>query len=206
MTPDFDFQDLIEDLFRLTGKKMSANDPLAIAAFFYSRQLHQASEAAASRIEGAAEGTHAAAGDATDAAKEAAAAAAEVAAVCRRLEAERAAFVLELKEERARSEKEAASRAKALADGIEARLKKAVRDASRAQSTQEGPPQGWRGVLAGIAFGVVATAGAVGVACNFSFSWTGDAALGRVLKAVYPTLSASSREEFSRQYEKLHPR
>lgn len=95
---------------------------------------------------------------------------------------------------------------KVLADTIELRVKKAVRDASRTQSTHEGPPQGWRGVLAGVAFGAVATAGAVGVACNFSFSWTKDAALGRVFQAVYPTLTDRSKKEWSRQVEKLHPR
>ena len=202
MTPGFDFQELIEDLFRLTGKKMSANDPLAIAAFFYSRQLRQASEEAARRIENAAEGTRAAAGNATDAAKEAAVAATEVAVVCSRLEAERAALVLEFKEERARSEREAASRMKVLADGIEARVKKAVRDADRVQPTQEGPPQGWRGVYAGVGLGIFISFGMMLVACNFSLTWFSDARLGAEWRQVVPTLPPARRNRLIEHFEK----
>lgn len=90
-----------------------------------------------------------------------------------------------------------------LVDAIEVRLKHAVRDASKVQSNQAGPPRGWRGVVAGIAFGVIATFGGIGVACNGSLSWISDAAIGHTVMLVYPTLNPGVKDELLEKVAKL---
>jgi hypothetical protein len=202
VTANFNPRDLIDDMFRLTGQKLSPNDPLVIAAFFQWDVMRQASEAAASRIESASGVAHSAAQAASYAAEEAAGAASTFMAVCHKLEAEHTALILEHGQERTRREKEFATRTKVLADAFELRVKKAVRDACHAQSTGDGPPQGWRGVLAGIVFGAVAALGAVSVACNFSYSWVSDARFGAEWRRVIPTIPPALRDKLVEHFEK----
>lgn len=84
---------------------------------------------------------------------------------------------------------------KVLPDTIESRVKKAVREASRIDSSGDGPPTGWRGVLAGIAFGILLTGGVVGIACNFNRSLFSDARLGAEWRWVLPTLPPDLRDK-----------
>lgn len=97
---------------------------------------------------------------------------------------------------------QAAAERKALADTIEARMKKAIKDAVRAQSTHEGPPQGWRGVFAGVAFGLLLAGGFIVIASNFSFAWIQDARIGAEFKRVLPKLDPSLRDELMEYFEK----
>ena len=82
-----------------------------------------------------------------------------------------------------------------LADAFEVRLQKALRQVISAQSSREGPPQGWRGVLAGVALGMFTMAGIVSVACQGSFAWVEDAKVGRMFSDIYPKLSPAAQAE-----------
>lgn len=84
---------------------------------------------------------------------------------------------------------------KFLADAFEVRLQKALRQVISAQSSREGPPQGWRGVLAGVALGMFTMAGIVSVACQGSFAWVEDAKVGRMFSDIYPKLSPAAQAE-----------
>jgi hypothetical protein len=97
---------------------------------------------------------------------------------------------------------QATAERKALADTIEARMKKVIKDAARVQYKQEGPPPGWRGVLAGAVLGMFLTGGVVAVACNFSFAWIEDARIGAEFKRVLPKLDPSLRDKLMEYLEK----
>lgn len=97
---------------------------------------------------------------------------------------------------------QSAAERKALADTIEARMKKVIKDAARVQSQQEGPPPGWRGVFAGVVLGMFLTGGVVAVACNFSFAWIQDARIGAEFKRVLPKLDSSLRDKLMEYFEK----
>jgi hypothetical protein len=118
-------------------------------------------------------------------------AAASAEAIARHAEADRKAFA-----------HASAAAQKGLADAIDARVKKAVREAGRSQSTQEGPPQGWRGVLCGVALGIFMTVGALSVCFNFSRTWFSDARLGAQLKRVLPSFDPAVRDKFIEQFDK----
>jgi len=98
--------------------------------------------------------------------------------------------------------RKAAASNKALADAIEARVKKAVLEAGRFQSNQDGPPTRWRGVLAGVALGIYIAGGVVSVACGFSFSWIADAHLGMDVKRAMATLEPGVRDKLIEHLEK----
>lgn len=91
---------------------------------------------------------------------------------------------------------------KALADAFEARLHKVVRQVTKAQPSQEGPPQGWKGVLAGVALGIFITGGAMLVACNFRLSWFSDARFGAEWAVVLPSLPPDLRDKMIEHYQK----
>lgn len=93
---------------------------------------------------------------------------------------------------------------KVLADTIESRVKKAVREANRIESSGEGPPTGWRAVFAGIAFGILLTGGVISVACGFKYSWISDARFGAEWKRVLPDLPPELRDKLIEHFEKRH--
>lgn len=91
---------------------------------------------------------------------------------------------------------------KALADAFEARLQKALRQAAKSQSRDQGPPQGWRGVLAGVVLGIFIALGTMVVACDFSLTWFSDAKFGAEWKHTLPSLDPALRDKMIEHYQK----
>lgn len=86
---------------------------------------------------------------------------------------------------------------------IEAHVARCVKQASKVQaSAPASPPQGWRGVTAGLVVGFVFTLGVVSVACGFSFSWVDDARLGAEFRRVVPTLDPNFRDQLIEYIDK----
>lgn len=160
-------------VFAATGKKVDEDDPIVVAALFQAYSVREAGRESAAQITEAGKAL-------VDAVNDARKTAAEAGAIARQAAAER----------------------KASADMLEARVRKALKDAGRSQSPHEGPPQGWRGVLAGAALGVFVSGGALAVACNFSFSWVQDARIGAEFKRVLPKLDPSLRDKLMEYLEK----
>lgn len=98
--------------------------------------------------------------------------------------------------------RQAAASNRALADAFEVRLQKALRQAAKIQTTDQGPPQGWRGVLAGVALGIFIAGGAMSVACNFRLSWFSDARFGAEWATVLPSLPPDLRDKIIEHYHK----
>lgn len=98
--------------------------------------------------------------------------------------------------------RQAAADRQALADAIGAQVKKAVRDAGGVQSTQEGIRPDWRRLLAAMAFGAFFTAGAMAVACNFSFSWIADARLGSQMRRAFPHFDPVVQDKIIHYFDK----
>lgn len=165
----------VNEVFVATGVQVDESDPIIVAALFQAYMTREAGQVAAAQMLAASEAVQAMA-------NEAKAAAANAAATMRLVAAER----------------------KALGDAVEVRVKKAIREASHVQSSQEGPPTGWRGVLAGIAFGIILTGGLVGIACNFNRSLFSDARLGAEWRQAYPTLPPNLRDKLIEHFEKQY--
>jgi hypothetical protein len=98
--------------------------------------------------------------------------------------------------------RQAAASNKALADAFEARLQKALRQAAKSQSRDQGPPQSWRGVLAGVALGIFIALGTMLVACDFSLTWFSDARFGAEWKHTLPSLDPALRDKMIEHYQK----
>jgi len=160
-------------VFAATGKKVDEDDPIVVAALFQAYSVREAGRESAAQITKAGQAL-------VDAVNDARKAAAEAGAMARQAAAER----------------------KACADALETRVRKALKDAERLQSTHEGPPQGWRGVFAGVAFGLLLAGGVMTVACNFSFAWIQDARIGAEFKRVLPKLDPSLRDKLMDYFEK----
>jgi len=160
-------------VFAATGKKVDEDDPIIVAALFQAYSVREAGRESAAQITEAGKAL-------VDAVSDAREAAAEAGAIARQAAAER----------------------KATADALEARVRKALKDAGRVQSTHEAPPEGWRGVFAGVAFGLLLAGGLIVIACNFSFAWIQDARIGAEFKRVLPKLEPSLRDELMEYFEK----
>jgi len=172
------------EVFEATGKKCAEDDPIIIAALFQAHSVRAASREAVEQITRATEVVLAAADDARKAVVRAE-------AVARHAADDRKAFA-----------QTAGAAQKALADAIDARVKKAVREAGRFQSTQAGPPGGWRGVVGGVALGIFITIGTMLVACDFSLTWFSDARFGAEWKRVLPSLDPALRDKMIEHYQK----
>lgn len=166
---------VVTAVFAATGKKVDEDDPIIVAALFQAFTIREATRDAVDEIASAGQAVQVAADNARKAAV-------EVGAIARR----------------------AAADEKGRADALAVLVKKAVREARHMHSDQAGPPTGWRGVLAGAAFGFLLAGGAVSVACNFSFSWISDARLGKEFRRVIPSLEPSLRDKLMDHLEKRH--
>jgi hypothetical protein len=91
---------------------------------------------------------------------------------------------------------------RALADAFESRLHKVIRQVANAQTSQNSPPTGWRGVFAGVALGIFVTLGAMLVACDFSLTWFSDARFGAEWKHTLPSLDPALRDKMIEHYQK----
>jgi hypothetical protein len=166
-------QAVVTAVFAVTGKKVDEDDPIVVAALFQAYTMREATREAVEQIADVGQAVKIAVDDARKAADEAS-------AISRR-----AAF-----DEKAR------------ADALEARVRKAVLEAGRVHLSQDGPPTGWRGVIAGLVIGVFFAGGVMSVACNFSFSWVSDARLGAEFRKVIPSLEPSLRNKLMKHLEK----
>lgn len=175
---------LTAEVFAATGKKCAEDDPIIVAALFQAHSVREAGREAVEQIAAAAQDVLVAVGEANKAAVRAE-------AVAKHASDDRKAFA-----------QTAAAAQKALADTIDARVKKAVKEAGGFQSTQAGPPQGWRGVLSGIALGIFITVGAMLVACDFSLTWFSDARFGAEWKHTLPSLDSALRDKMIEHYQK----
>jgi hypothetical protein len=174
------------EVFAATGKKCADDDPIIIAALFQAQTIRGAGQEAVEQIAQAAEAL-------MSAVESASKVAANAEAIAQHAAADRKAFA-----------NTAATERRALADAVEARLKKSYRDLGGAQSTQEGIPTGWRGVLAGAALGFFMAVALLSIACNFNSSLLADARLGAEWKQVFPALPPALRNQLLEHFEKQH--
>lgn len=164
---------VVTAVFAATGKKVDEDDPIIVAALFYAYTMRKASREAVGQIAEAGEAVK----QVVDEARKVAVEAGTIA---------RTAAVDEKKR----------------ADALDARITKAIREAARTQSSNAGPPTGWRGVMAGLAVGFFIAGGIISVACGFSFSWVTDARIGAEFRRVVPTLEPALRDKLMEHLEK----
>jgi hypothetical protein len=164
---------VVTAVFAATGKKVDEDDPIIVAALFHASTMRDASRAAAGQIAEAGQAVKLAADDA------------------RKVAVETGSLL-----------RQAAADEKRRADALEARITKAIREAGRTQSSDGGPPRGWRGVIAGLAVGFVMAGGIISVACGFSFSWVTDARIGAEFRRVVPTMDPTLRDKLMEHLEK----
>lgn len=164
---------VVTAVFAATGKKVDEDDPIIVAALFQAYTMREASREAAGMIAEAGNAMKLVVADARNAA-------AEASTIARQAAADR----------------------KALADAVSAQVKRALREAGAVQSSQDGPPTGWRGGLAGIAFGILLTGGAMAIACNFSFSWVTDARLGAQIRRAFPNFDPVVQDKIIQYFQK----
>lgn len=186
---------LTAEVFAVTGKKCAEDDPIIVAALFQAHSVREAGRDAVDQIAQAVQAVLTSAADVNTAAVRAE-------TVAKHAADERKAFAQAAADERKAFAQTASAAQKALADSIDTQVKKAVRDASRAQSTQEGPPQGWRGVVAGVVLGVFISFGTMLVACNFRLSWFSDARFGAEWAQTLPSLDPALRDKMIEHYQK----
>lgn len=196
MTKGGDEKSLVDEVFRITGAKMSPSDPVVVAALFYSHKMREAGDDVVLRINDAVESTSSVVLAAQQATRQVAG---EATAIARQAAADRKAIADAAATDRKAILTAMAAERKAFAETVDKHFKKAVREASAAQSIQDGPPQGWRGVLAGVALGMFTMAGIVSVACQGSFAWVEDAKVGRMFSDIYPKLSPATQAEVMKQ-------
>jgi hypothetical protein len=175
---------LTAEVFALTGKKCAEDDPIIVAALFQTHSVRAAGREIVEEITGATQAVLVAVSEASRAAARAEAVANSAA------------------DDRKAIAQAAAAAQKALANTIDSQIKKAVREAGRVHSTGQGPPQGWRGVLAGVALGIFVALGTMLVACNFSLTWFSDARFGAEWKHVLPSLDPALRDKMIEHFEK----
>jgi hypothetical protein len=167
---------VVTAVFAATGKKVDEDDPIIVAALFHAYTMREASREAAGRIADVGHTVQQAVDEARKAALEARAIVRQVAA-----------------EEKKR------------AGALDARVTKALREAGRVHSSEDGPPTGWRGVMAGMAMGLLLFGGLLSVVCGFSFSWISDSRIGAEFRRAVPTMDPSLRDKLIADMEKRTP-
>ncbi|MBD8531683.1 MULTISPECIES: hypothetical protein [unclassified Massilia] len=166
-------QAVMTAVFAVTGKKVDEDDPIIVAALFQAYTMREATREVTGQIAEASQALKVAVDEA------------------RKLGIEACAIT-----------RRAASDEKVRAEALEARIKKALRGAGPVLSCEVGPPAGWRGVIAGLALGVLITGGVMSVACNFSFTWISDARLGAEFRAIVPSLEPTFRDKLIEHLER----
>lgn len=164
---------VVTAVFAATGKKVDEDDPIIVAALFHAHTIREASLQAAGHIADVGRTV-------TQAVEEARSVALEAGAMIRQVTADE----------------------KKRAAVLDARITKALRESGRVGSSENSPPAGWRGVMAGMAMGILLFGGAISVACGFSFSWVSDASLGAEFRRSVPTMDPSLRDKLIAHLEK----
>jgi hypothetical protein len=183
-------KEVVDEVFRITGKIVSDTDPVVTAALFFSHKVYESGVAAAGQI--------------SDAAVKASTVVIAAEAACRTMRAEHTQLIDAIVKDRQAQAAENKAERSRLAAELEGRLQRSLKSASRVHPSGEGPPTGWRGVLAGIAFGILLTGGVTLIACNFNRSLFSDARFGAEWKRVIPTLPPGLRDKLIEHFEKQH--